>query len=433
MRINKFLIKTTSFVAMLALLVPMGLSQQPLSSLDRESLQVQLQHITSNVRKYYFDPKLHGVDWNAKVQEAKEKITTATSVDAAILEIAAALDSLNDPHTYFVPLQDSVEVDYGVRFQMVGDRCYITQVRPGSDAESKGLRPGDEVLTINGATATRATLPKIEYVLNVLLPRASLTVDLWEHLEKRRTVNVKASVRHAKVVDSFGEELTGIGNWELMLAGQHKVRPLRPRYRELNKDLMVLKLPVLLEEEMWIQELVDKARKHSALIVDLRDNSWSALASLQYLLGDVFDKDLKIADRVSRETTTSLVAKSNRNHVFTGKLIVLVDSGSASAAELFASLVQREKRGTVLGDHTPGLVMQSKYYGSAAITEADLVMANGKSLEHVGVTPDETMLPSAEDLAKSRDPVMARAAEIAGVTLSPEEAGKLFPYEWPKD
>ncbi len=59
-------------------------------------------------------------------------------------------------------------------------------------------------------------------------------------------------------------------------------------------------------------------------------------------------------------------------------------------------------------------------------------MSDGKSLEKVGVTPDELILPTGADLAAGRDAVISRAAEVLGFKISSEMAGALFPVEWNK-
>ena len=141
-----------------------------------------------------------------------------------------------------------------------------------------------------------------------------------------------------------------------------------------------------------------------------------------------------------------MIAKTRGKKAFDGKLIVLIDSKSASASELFARVVQLDKRGTVLGDRSAGAVREGKMFIHAEelnrtnvtqygtmITVADLIMTDGKSLEHAGVMPDERILPTPADIAAGRDPVVARAAELAGVKLTPEEAGKVFPFQWRKE
>jgi hypothetical protein len=57
-------------------------------------------------------------------------------------------------------------------------------------------------------------------------------------------------------------------------------------------------------------------------------------------------------------------------------------------------------------------------------------MSDGKSLEKTGVIPDELLLPRRADLAGKRDPLLARAASLAGIQLDANKAGTIFPVEW---
>ena len=69
---------------------------------------------------------------------------------------------------------------------------------------------------------------------------------------------------------------------------------------------------------------------------------------------------------------------------------------------------------------------------ATSITDADIVMSDGKSLEKTGVVPDEVILPAGADFASKRDPALARAAQLVGLQLTPEKAATLFPVEWKK-
>jgi carboxyl-terminal processing protease len=431
-------------LAVLALLAAPGWSQQPqISGLERGRALEMLQVISADLKKHYYDPKFHGVDLDAKVAEAKQQIEKVNSFNMAMSQVAAVLDSLNDSHTFFLPPQHAYRRSLGIQYQMIGNRCFITQVRPKSDADTKGVKPGDEVLSVNGFAVNRDDLWKMQYAFNVLRPQPGLRLGLQDPSGAQRQIEVMAKIRETKRLTDLTGTDGGGDFWDMIREAQNEDHLTRARSVEYGDQLMVLKVPEFHFSSVEVDAMLSKARKRQNLIVDLRGNPGGAIDSLKSLLGGLFDKEVKIGDRLGRKETKPEVAKPLHGP-FTGKVVVLVDARSASAAELFARIIQLEKRGIVMGDKTAGAVMESRHYDErsgtdtvvfygASITEWDVVMTDGKSLEHVGVTPDELLLPSANALANARDPVLAHAAQTLGVTISPEEAGKAFPYEWPNE
>src|ERR1700739_4700995 len=92
---------TTGWLALVCLLTTAGRPQK-ISNFERERAKDMLAEIAVDIRKHYYDPKFHGIDWDAKIQEAKQKIDKVETQNMAFSQIAAALDSLDDSHTFFV-------------------------------------------------------------------------------------------------------------------------------------------------------------------------------------------------------------------------------------------------------------------------------------------------------------------------------------------
>jgi len=417
---------------------------QKLSGIEREEAQGMLKNIAGDVRKHYYDPKFHGVDWEARVLETKNKIDNTATMNMALSHIAALMDALRDSHTFFVPPPRPYRHDYGYRAQMIGDHCYVTHVRPGTDAAAKGVKPGDELLGLEGYAVNDGNFRKMQYVFGVLRPQPGVRLVLRSPSGEERELEVMAKFRETKRIRDLAGRDADNEVWDWVRESESEEHSLRARYAELGDELMVLRLPAFYFDQTEVEGAIDIARKHKALIIDLRGNPGGSVDSLRYLVGSMFENEVKVADLVGRDGSKPQLSKYNYRRTFPGKLAVLVDRRSASAAELFARVIQLQKRGTVIGDHTAGAVMESKRYSyqvgagtivlfGASITEADVLMTDGKSLENTGVAPDQIMLPTAAELAAGLDPVLAKAAQDLGGKLTPEEAGKLFEFEWPPD
>ena len=414
-------------------------SQQKMDSINQDRARAMLRDAYDNVKKHYYDPKFHGLDIDARYHQFDEKIRNAGSLSQSFGVIAGFLDGLNDSHTFFTPPSRPYRVDYGYRMQIYGSACFVSRVRPGTDAESK-VHPGDEVLGYNNFAVNRGDFWKMSYYFNSLAPQKASILEVRNPDGQGRNVTVDAKVRELKkVIDLTGQD-AGADFWDLIREEENADHIVRQRWLNVG-DVMIWKMPEFYVEDREVDRIFNDARKHKTLILDLRGNHGGAVTTLDRMLGNVFDHDVKIADRIGRKDMKPEIAKTRGSDVFTGKLIVLVDSVSASAAELFPRVVQLEHRGIVVGDQSAGAVMEAKHYPGSqgmdtkifygfSITEADLIMKDGKTLEHAGVTPDETVLPTPKDLADGSDPVLARAAQIAGLNLEPAAAGKMFPFEW---
>ena len=79
----------------------------------------------------------------------------------------------------------------------------------------------------------------------------------------------------------------------------------------------------------------------SSLILDLRGNPGGLVKTLEQFAGRLFEKDVKIADMKGRKSSRPSLAKSRRSP-FTGRIVAMVDSESASAAEILARVLQIE-------------------------------------------------------------------------------------------
>ena len=400
-----------------------------------------LQRTVADLEKNYYDAEFHGINLDAREHEAEERIRNAKSYGEAFAAIAWTLDALNDSHTFFLPPPRPYNVENGWEMTFVGEKCFVTAVKPGSDAEKKDMKPGDQVLSIEGFQPVRANFWKVEYILNALAPRAGMRFVLASPGAQPRQVDVMAEVKRLKRVEDFTGHGDGSDIWETIRRSENYAHTQEWRWIETSDDVMVLKIPSFFAKDSQIDSELGRARKHKSLILDLRGNPGGSEDVLTQLLGGMFKQDVTLATRVGRKARKPVIAKGRGDHAFDGKLMVLIDSHSASCSELFARAVQIENRGVIIGDKSAGAVMEARLYPehlgidtmsfyAVQITASNLLMGDGNSLEHSGVTPDVSVLPTAEDLANDRDPQMAEAFKLVGIKITPEAAGKLFPVIW---
>lgn len=409
-----------------------------LSGQDRDRGLIMLKAVRDDIKKNYYDPNFRGIDLDARTKLAEERIKQAKSNGEVFGVIAQMCLDFNDSHTIFVPPPRSARIEYGWQMQTFGDHTYVIAVKPKSDAEKQGLKPGDRVLKIDGIAPNRSNLWIYRYLYGALSPRPVVRMEVQSPGQELRQLEVNAKVTPGKKIFDFTDTIDVNAYWRDL---EDEARRNDHEFVDGGEAVGIWKMPGFNLSEDRVDQFVDKVKKHKTLILDLRRNLGGSEETLLRLIGNFFERDITVGTIKRRKEEKPLIAKTRGDSGFKNNLVVLVDSESSSAAEVFASVIQAEKRGTVLGDRTSGKVMRSRSYShqigletvvfyAVSVTDADLVMADGKSLEGSGVTPNEVSLPTAEDLRDQKDTVLSRAVAAAGGKLDPVEAGKLFPFKW---
>ena len=382
-----------------------------------------------DLEKNYFDPAFRGFDVDKLFAEAEAKLRAAQSTAEASAILAEPLLRLDDSHTKFYPPERLTRTRYGWQAQIVGDVPYVSWVDENSDAAKKGLKRGDRIINWNRFEPTRATLWQIEYVYRNVRPQQLQRLVVQKPDGKQQVLDIESKIEQRPIGD-INELIRTLDDEERTPIDLEKAVG-----RTLVVSLSEFGDPAVMDRFM------KKARGYDSLVLDLRGNHGGAVVAIERLLSNCFDHPVKISVMKTRKGDV-VEAANGRKDGYAGKIVVLIDSESASASEVTARLLQIEKRATIIGDRSAGAVMTSRLFphtlggevlGSVSvafwgtsITVGDLRMSDGQSLEKVGVTPDEVVLPTAADLAANRDPVLARAITLLGGSMTPEEAGAFY-------
>jgi C-terminal processing protease CtpA/Prc len=192
-------------------------------------------------------------------------------------------------------------------------------------------------------------------------------------------------------------------------------------YNTYEGGIGMLQLPSFnsdVEESTFLQGLVKKVAGNKAYIIDLRGNPGGTVPTLAAFSGFFDDQPTVIAHIKGRKSEDMKIKPQKTT--LSGPMVILVDSQTASAAEIFARHFQRTGRAQVIGDHTSGRVTAARFFPEregidtivpygVQVTVGHVIFPGDEDLEKKGVTPDQLCIPTSEHLARNADPCMALA------------------------
>ncbi|MBI4433523.1 S41 family peptidase [Candidatus Uhrbacteria bacterium] len=314
--------------------------------------------------------------------------------------LAGMVEHLDDPYSaFFDPehaklfRQDLVGQLEGIGAEIGIKEKQLTVIAalPGSPAERAGLRSGDVILTVDGASTTSLTLEGA--VARIRGPKGS-SVALLLRSRARRAPREVTIVRDVVHIQSVAHRI--------VTRGGKKIGVLT--IAQFNTDAVE-------RVDAAVREFLSE--KVSGVVLDLRNDPGGFLQAAVDIAGEWVDRRVVVRERTNDGKITE--HRSTGLARFAGMpTVVLVNRGTASAAEILAGALQDYTLGEIMGERTfgKGTVqhLANLRDGSAIkLTIAEWLTPSGRSIERDGIVPDTLVeVPEDTDHAK-QDPQLDAA------------------------
>ncbi len=337
--------------------------------------------------------------------------------------ISGMVSALGDPYTMFLPPKDNKDFkdELGGQFEGIGAQLGIKDstimvVAPLKDnpAEKAGIKAGDYILKVDGEDTSGWTVAQA--VTKIRGPRGT-TVKLTILHEKESKTTEIAIVRNTINVNSVDswikspfdiKEISGVESVKNLLQSSQKVAYIRlSRFGDRTNDEWDKAV-----EEVASQYGKDKSLK--GLIFDLRNNPGGYLEGAVYI-GSEFIKSGNVVSQQNSNGSKEDYPVMRKGKLLDIPVIVLVNKGSASAAEIVAGALRDYGRGKLVGETTFGkgsVQTPEDLPGGAGIhiTTGKWLLPKGDWIHKKGVTPD--VLVEMDSTDATSDAQLAKAVEL---------------------
>ena len=332
----------------------------------------------------------------------KEKIDYQEMIYGAI---KGMVTSLGDPYTtFFTPKEtEELEEELSGKYEGVGmevgirdKKVIVISPLEGTPAQEAGLKPGDKILKVNDTFTENLSLEEV-----VKMIRGPKDTEVTLLIQRESWTGPKEVILKRTVIKipTLKWEIKEIDDEEILLIKIYQFNKILPQeFRNASFEI-----------------LGSQARK---IILDLRNNPGGYLEVAQYIAGWFLEKGDVVVWQDFGEGKERKAYKAQGSSEFSKyPLVVLINEGSASGAEILAGALRDVRNVKLIGEKSfgKGSVQEQIFFkddSSLKVTLSQWLTPNGDSIDGKGLVPDIEVEITEEDWEENRDPQLKKALEI---------------------